>query len=92
MSLFFTAHNNKEGGILPGVFSIDSKRENWLTALKEENLSWGQLLDRRTPSYKSYSASFRVIPVLYAAMDYYLNVYRNSSETDNEANVKLTKE
>ena len=45
-----------------------------------------------TPSYKSYSASFRVIPVLYAAMDYYLNVYRNSSETDNEANVKLTKE
>ena len=45
-----------------------------------------------TPSYKSYSASFRVIPVLYAAMDYYLNVYRKSSETDNEANVKLTKE
>lgn len=45
-----------------------------------------------TPSYKSYSASFRVIPVLYAAMDYYLNVYRNGSETENEANVKLTKE
>lgn len=39
--------------------SIDSKRENWLTALKEENLSWGQLLDRRTPpgesAFKAYN-------------------------------------
>ena len=44
-----------------------------------------------TPSYKSYSASLRTVPVLYAAMDYYLNVYRNISDTDNESNVKLTK-
>ncbi|MFR7807941.1 MAG: TlpA family protein disulfide reductase [Butyricimonas faecihominis] len=36
--------------------SIDSKRENWLTALKEENLSWGQLLDRRTPGESAFKA------------------------------------
>lgn len=43
------------------------------------------------PSYKSYSASLRTVPVLYAAMDYYLNVYRKKTGSDEESVVSLDK-
>lgn len=58
--------------------SIDSKRENWLSALKEENLSWGQLLDRKTPpgesAFKAYNLTGIPSSILVDAQGNILNV------------------